>query len=40
MGRLVTPERFLQPSRTRFHFLLVAVWAFALTELGRFVYRP
>jgi hypothetical protein len=40
MGFLTTKSRYLEPSRSRFLFLLVALGAFVLTELGRNVYRP
>jgi uncharacterized membrane protein len=40
MGWLVTQERFFKPGWHRLVFLLVAAFAFALTEFGRFVYRP
>ena len=40
MGYLSTKERLLQPSRSRLIFLILAVFAFGITEIGRFVYRP
>jgi len=40
LGFFTTRSRYLEPSRSRFLFLLVAVGAFVLTELGRYVYRP
>lgn len=40
MGWLVTRERFFKAGWNRLAFLLVAAFAFVLTEFGRFVYRP
>jgi hypothetical protein len=40
MGWFVTPQRILKPARIRIAFLCVAIVAFVITELGRFVYRP
>jgi len=37
MGWLATPQRYLRPNRVRLVFLCVAVFAFFLTEFGRFV---
>ena len=40
MGYLATRARILKPSRSRIVFLAIAVVAFAITEFGRYVYRP
>ncbi len=40
MGYLSTRERICKPCRSRIVFLAIAVVAFAITEFGRYVYRP
>jgi hypothetical protein len=40
MGYFSTRRRILEPSRSRFVFLLLGITAFGLTEFGRYVYRP
>jgi hypothetical protein len=40
MGWLSSRERLFKTSKTRAAFLLVGAVAFAVTEFGRFVYRP
>ena len=40
MGYLATRSRIFIPSRSRIVFLAIAVAAFAITEFGRYVYRP
>jgi hypothetical protein len=40
MGWLMTPSRFLIPDPRRLVFLLVGAGAFAVTEFGRYIYRP
>ncbi len=40
MGYLSSRERILEPSRTRFVFLLLGILAYGFTEFGRFIYRP
>jgi hypothetical protein len=40
MGWLTSPKRIFLPDKIRIVFLIIAVCAFWLTELGRFVYRP
>jgi hypothetical protein len=40
MGFFATRERYFKPSRSRLAFLALAVSAFVVTELGRYVYRP
>jgi hypothetical protein len=40
MGYFSTRQRLWQPSRSRLLFLLIAIVAFALTEFGRYAYRP
>lgn len=40
MGWLVTQDRFLKPSGSRFVFFMMGAAAFVATEFGRHVYRP
>lgn len=40
MGWLVTPQRFLAPSKFRLACLVLSVLAFVVTEVGRHVLRP
>jgi hypothetical protein len=35
MGFFASRQRFLEPSRSRLIFLVIAVCAFGITELGR-----
>jgi hypothetical protein len=40
MGWLTSPQRIFLPDKIRIVFLIIAICAFWMTELGRFVYRP
>jgi hypothetical protein len=39
-GYFTTRSRLMKPSRSRAAFMMITLAAFAVTELGRFVYRP
>ena len=40
MGWLATPQRILKPDKVRLVFLFLAVVAFGITEVGRYIGRP